>query len=82
MNGHAWFYLHGLHLPVRYVEQAKNYKLKYLSPTGIELAILGYLAGPLVRLTIGTVDNLCFKLLQYSEVTAIEWSVSHLTLNF
>ena len=63
-------------------EQAKHSKLKYVSPTGIELAILCYLAGPLVRLAIGTVDNLCFNFLQYSEVTANAWSVSSLIFKF
>ena len=40
-----------------------------MSPPGIKSATLGFLAGHLVRLAIGTVDYLCFKLFQYSEVT-------------
>ena len=40
-----------------------------MSLLGIEPAILCFLAGHLVRLAIETVDYLCFKLLQYIEVT-------------
>ena len=47
-----------------------------MSPPGIEPATLGFLARHLVRLAIGTVDNLCFKLLQYSEVTCNAWGIS------
>ena len=37
VNGHAWFHLHGIHLPVRNgVEGAKNSKWKYMSPAGFE----------------------------------------------
>ena len=37
VNGHAWFHLHGIHLPVRNgAEGAKNSKWKYLSPAGFE----------------------------------------------
>ena len=52
-----------------------------MSPPGIEPAILGFLAGHLVRLAIGTVDYLCYKLLQYSEVTGNAWVVTkHVTI--
>ena len=46
-----------------------------MSPPGIEPAILGFLAEHLVRFAIGTVAYLCFKLLQYSEVTGNVWGV-------
>ena len=37
VNGHAWFHLHGIHLPVRNgAEGAKNSKWKYMSPAGFE----------------------------------------------
>ena len=37
VNGHAWFHLHGIHLPVRNgAEGAKNSKWKYMSPVGFE----------------------------------------------
>ena len=37
VNGHAWFHLHGIHLPVRKgAEEAKNLKWKYMSPAGFE----------------------------------------------
>ena len=42
-------------------------------PVGFEPATLGFLAGHLARLAIGTVDYLYFKLLQYSEVTGNVW---------
>ena len=45
-------------------------------PPGIEPATLCVLAGHLVRLAIETVDNLRFKLFQYSEVTGNAWGVS------
>ena len=47
-----------------------------MSPPGIEPVIIGFLAGHLVRLAIGKVDSLCFKLLQYSEVTGNARGVS------
>ena len=48
-----------------------------MSPPGIEPANLEFLAGRLDRLAIETVDYLCFKLLQYSEVvTGNAWGVS------
>ena len=40
-----------------------------MSPPGIEPATLCILAGHLDHLAIDAVDYLCFKLLQYSEVT-------------
>ena len=37
VNGHAWFYLHGIHLPVRKAaEGPKNSKWKYLPAAGFE----------------------------------------------
>ena len=37
VNGHAWFHLHGIHLPVRNdAEGVKNSKWKYSSPAGFE----------------------------------------------
>ena len=37
VNGHAWFHLHGIHLPVRNgAEGAKNSKWKYMYPAGFE----------------------------------------------
>ena len=47
-----------------------------MSRLGIEPAALSFLAGHLDRLAIETVDYLCFKLLQYSEVTGNAWGVS------
>ena len=40
-----------------------------MSPPSIEPATFWFLAGYLDRLAIEAVDYLCFKLLQYSEVT-------------
>ena len=47
-----------------------------MSPPSIEPATFWFLAGHLDRLAIETVDYLCFKLLQYSEVTGNAWGVS------
>ena len=58
------------------METSEKFKIKYMSPPGIEQAILGFLAGHLGHLAIGTVEYLCFKLLQYSEVTGNAWNVS------
>ena len=55
-------------------KQAKNSKLKYMSPPSIEPATFWFLAGHLDRLAIETVDYLCFKLFQYSEVTGNAWA--------
>ena len=57
-------------------KQAKNSKWKYTSPPSIEPATFWFLAGYLDRLAIETLDYLCFKLLQYSEVTGNAWGVS------
>ena len=52
-----------------------------MSPPGIEPAKLWFLAGYLDRLAIKTVDYLCFKLFQYSEMTGNAWDVSkHVTI--
>ena len=48
-----------------------------MSLPGIELATLSFLAGHLDRLAIEAVDYLCFKLLQYIEVTGNMWGVSN-----
>ena len=58
------------------VKRAKNSKWKYMPPQGIEPVTLWFLAGHLDRLAIETVHYLCFKLLQYSEVTGNAWGVS------
>ena len=49
-----------------------------MSPPGIEPATLCILAGHLDRLAIEAVDYLtvCFKHLQYSEVTGNAWDVT------
>ena len=47
-----------------------------MSPSSIEPATLWFLAGHLDRLAIETVDYLCFKLFQYSEMTGNAWGVS------
>ena len=47
-----------------------------MSPSCIEPATLCILAGHLDRLAIEAVDYLCFKLLQYSEVTGNARDVS------
>ena len=57
-------------------KQAKNSKWKYMSPLGIDSATLWFLAGHLDRLAIEAVDYLCFKLVQYSEMTGIAWGFS------
>ena len=44
--------------------------------TGIEQATLCVLAEHLVHLATEAVDNLCFKLLQYIEVTGNAWGFS------
>ena len=44
-------------------------------PLGIKPAILCILAGHLDRLAIGAVDYLCFKLLQFIELTGNAWDV-------
>ena len=40
-----------------------------MSPPEIEPAVLGFLVGHLTRLDIGTGENMCWKILQHSEVT-------------
>ena len=47
-----------------------------MSPPGIEPATLCILTGHLNRLAIEALDYLCFKLLQYSEMTGNAWGVS------
>ena len=44
-------------------------------PPGIEQATLCFLVGHQVRLAIGAVGYLCFKLLQYNEVTCNAWGI-------
>ena len=62
-------------------KQAKNSKWKYMSPPCIEPVTLWFLAGHLDRLTIETVDYLCFKLFQCREMTGNAWGVSkHVTI--
>ena len=53
-----------------------------MSPSCFEPTTLGFLAGHLVRLAIGTVDYMCFKLLQYSEVTGNAWIISKPSLRY
>ena len=45
-------------------------------PPGMEPATLCVLAGHLVHLATEAVDYLCFKLLQYIEVTGNAWGIS------
>ena len=47
-----------------------------MSPPDIQQATHCFLAGHLERLAIETVDYLCFKLLQYREVTGNAWGAS------
>ena len=47
-----------------------------MSPSGVEPATRCFLAGHLNRLAFEAVDYLCFKLLQYSEVTGYALGVS------
>ena len=58
--------------------EAKNekFKRKYMSPPDIESPTLCILAGHLDHLAIVAVEYLCFKLLQYSEVTGNAWGVT------
>ena len=64
-------------------KQAKNSKLKYIPPPGIEPATLWFLAGHLDRLAIKAVDFRCFKLLQYSEMTDNVWGISkHVAIQY
>ena len=76
MNGYAWFHLQGLHRPVR-KENKRIIQNANISRPSIEPATLWFLAGHLDRLAIETVDYLCFKLLQYGEVTGNAWGVSN-----
>ena len=46
-----------------------------MSPPGIEPATLCILAVHLDRLAIEAVDYLCFKLVQYNEMTGNAWGV-------
>ena len=63
--------------------EAKNSNWKYLSQPGIESAILCILAGHLDRLVIETVHYMCFKLVQYSEMTGYAWGVSkHVAIQY
>ena len=47
-----------------------------MSPPGIEPATHWFLARRIDRLALETVDYLCFKHLQYNEVTGNAWGVS------
>ena len=54
-----------------------------MSPSGIEQATLWFLALQLDRLAIEAVDYLCFKLVQYSEMTGNAWGVSkHVAIQY
>ena len=54
-----------------------------MSPPSIESATLWFLAGHLDCLAIETVDYLCFKLFQYSEMTDNAWGVSkHMAIQY
>ena len=69
VNGHAWLCLLGLH------RRETSEKFNMSSPD-IEPGTLWFLAGHLDRLAIASVDYMCFKLLQYSEVTGNAWGIS------
>ena len=54
-----------------------------MSSSGVEPANLCFLAGHLYRLAIETADYLCFKLVQYSEMTGNAWGVSkHMAIQY
>ena len=54
-----------------------------MSPPGIEPATLWFLARHLDHLAIEAVDYLCFKLIQYSEMTGYVWGVSkHVAIQY
>ena len=56
--------------------------MKIYVSTRYRTSDLCILAGHLDRLAIEAVDYLCFKLLQYSEVTGNAWGVSkHVAIN-
>ena len=75
VNGHAWFHLQGLRRPVR-KDNKRKFQNENMSPSNIEPATLWFLAGHLDRFAIETVDYLCFKLVQCSEMTGNAWGVS------
>ena len=53
-----------------------------MSLPGIDPATLWFLAGHVDRLAIKAVDDLCFKLVQYSEMTGNTWGVTIQYLKF
>ena len=64
-------------------ETCENFKWKYMTPPGIQLATLGLPAGHPHRLAIEMVVYLHFKLFHYSEITANSgelWKNKHATI--
>ena len=57
-------------------EKQAKIKMKIYVSAGCRTSDLCFQAGHLDRLAIETVDYLCFKLLQYSEVIGNAWGVS------
>ena len=84
VNGHAWCHLLGLRGPERKGEKRKiQNENTCMYPPGIEPATICILAGHLNRLAIKPVDYLCFKLVQYSEMTCYACGVSkHVAIQY
>ena len=75
VNSHAWFYLLGLRRSVRKGSKRNNSWWKYMSPPGIKPATLWFLAEHLNRLAIEEDHEMCFQLVQYSEMKGNSWGI-------